>query len=40
MGLLKNKNMDIFEEIHNEFINSEDYLCYLNELYNYPYDLK
>jgi hypothetical protein len=26
---------DIFEEIHNEFINSEEYFSYLNDIYLY-----
>lgn len=26
---------DIFEELHYEFINSEDFIQYLNELENY-----
>jgi hypothetical protein len=26
---------DIFEEIHNEFVNSDDFYCFLNEIINY-----
>ena len=26
---------EIFEQIHNEFINSEDYFSYLNDIYIY-----
>lgn len=29
----------ILETMHNEFINSEDYICYLIELNEYNYDL-
>jgi hypothetical protein len=30
---------DIFEEIHNNFIQSEDFLSYMYELQNYCYDI-
>jgi hypothetical protein len=26
---------DIFEQIHNEFVNSEDYFSYLQDIYSY-----
>ena len=29
---------DLFEEIHNEFIESEDFLSFIYELYNHSYD--
>ena len=34
--IIKIKNMeDIFEEIHNEFINSEEFITYIKELNEY-----
>ena len=34
-GSQKNTMEDIFEQIHNEFINSEDYFSYLQDIYSY-----